>query len=348
MNGVDVAELFDKAVRIARTVTCPEDYDGVWEVLDRAAGVERVAAELAGTQVTSPDATVRATACDLLGLVSERHEQIRASAATILISMADTEVDGDVHWSIARALGATCDPRAVPVLVTLARHDDSDVRHRVACSLPAVIGDAVDGPGVDALIVLSADPDREVRNWATFGLGWQTNADGDFVRQALWERTGDSYSEAREEGIRGLAKRRDHRALPLLAGLLAEASAHVFSFDAAAFLGDPALLPLLRKFDPADRGVEEALRECDPVLRARRDAFAIKLFDALHARLPEAEIALYAERFELGLHLEVDFPGSDGGQPALWSVEGLIERAGDDPDLAVQFVAQDLQAIELG
>lgn len=271
------------------------------------------------------------------------HEQAREDAATLLISLLETEVDGDVHWSIARALGATGDPRAIPVLVRLARHDDSDVRHRVACSLPAAIGDAVDGPGVDALVGLCADPDREVRNWATFGLGWQTNADGDLVRQVLRERTADGYSEVREEGVRGLARRRDPGALPLLAGMLAQESAHVMSFDAAAFLGDPALLPLLEKFDPADRGVADALRECDPVLRARRDAFASTLFDALHARLPEAEIALYAERFEIGLHLDVALP-PHGGQPAQWWVDGLMAHAGGDPEMAAQFVIRDLSA----
>ncbi|GIH13898.1 HEAT repeat domain-containing protein [Rugosimonospora africana] len=344
MDADEVAALFARAVDVSRAVAGPDDYDAVWEVLDRAAEAGGDAAAVALAHLASPDATadatIRATACDLLGVTSERHEEVRGPAATALISLASTEVDGDVQWSIARALGGTADARGVPVLVALAGHADPDVRHRVAVSLPLVMGEVADDAGVAALIALSRDPDREVRNWATFGLGWQSTADGDAVRRALWERTTDEYGEAREEGIRGLARRRDRRVVPLLAGLLAEESAHVFCFDAAAFLADPALLPLLRAFDPADRGVPEALRECDPVLRARRDRLAEELSDALRARLPDADVALYGERFETGLCLEVTGGGS--GYDGHCSVEGLLERAGGDPELAARLAAADV------
>lgn len=72
-----------------------------------------------------------------------------------------------------------------------------------------------------------------------------------------------------------------------------------------AFVADSARLPLLERFDATDRGVAEALRKCEPVRRARGDELAGGLFDTLHARLPAAEIALYGERFVLGLSLEV-------------------------------------------
>jgi HEAT repeat protein len=342
MEPGDVAALFDRAVEASRAVAGPDDYEAVWEPLRRAAESGPAAAALALARLTSPDATIRATACDLLGVTSEVYEEVRGEAATALIALAGTEVDGDVQWSIARALGATLDTRALPVLLALARHADSNVRFQVAVSLPAVLdGEVPDDAGVAALIELSGDPDPEVRNWATFGFGWQSTADGAAVRQALWERTGDGYGEAREEGIRGLARRRDRRASPLLAGLLAEESAHVFCFDAAAYLGDPALLPLLRAYDAEDRGVTEALRECDPVLRARRDALALELFDALGARLPGVDVRVFGERFEIGLYLEVT--GIDGGDgSAHWSVERLLERAGGDPDLAARLAAGDL------
>ncbi|MFF5233217.1 HEAT repeat domain-containing protein [Dactylosporangium sp. NPDC000521] len=131
------------------------------------------------------DAVVRATACDLLGVLSGRHDDVQGDVATALIALAVTEVDDDVQWSIARALGATHDGRAVTALVDLAGHADSDVRFQAALSLPLVLTVSDSGAGVAALIALCADDDPEVRNWATFGLGWTRAIDGDDVRQAL-------------------------------------------------------------------------------------------------------------------------------------------------------------------
>ncbi|MGR6319379.1 HEAT repeat domain-containing protein [Micromonospora soli] len=343
MDSPEVAALFDQAVERSRVGIASDDYEDMWELLHRAAKAGRFAASLAITQMTSLDVAVRSTACDLLGVASQTHEEIREDAAAALLSLAANEADDEVRWSIARALGATDDARATPVLVSLAGSPDPEIRLEVAMSLPAVLVDDADQAGVTALVDLCGDLDPQVRNWAAFGLGWQSTADGRMVRQALWERTSDSYGEAREEGIRGLARRRDQRALPLVADLLAQQSVHPFTFEAAGFLGHPSLVPLLESFDPTSHGVAAALRECDPLRRARRDASAMMLFDTLHARLPDVEMAIFAERFELGLELEVT-GGTDGNRTARWSVEALLARAGGDPQLAAQLAADDLMS----
>lgn len=321
---LSAAELFARVVEATRVAVSDDEYDRAWKLVVRTARFGEVAATLAAARVTSPDPTARGVACDLLGVASELHETVREAAATTLLAVAADETDHDVQWSLARALGATCDSRALPVLVGLAGHADAAVRLRAAMSLPDVMPEATDNAGVDALLRLSRDSDPEVRNWATFGFGWQSAADSPAIREALWERTADSYPEAREEGIRGLARRRDPRALPLVAELLAEESAHIFTFDAAAYLGSPALLPLLENFDAADRGVAEALRECDPVRRARRDEFASALLDAVSALLPELEMAMYSRRFDLGITLE-----ASGDRSRCWSVEAVMEAHGD-------------------
>lgn len=314
----------------AREVEGPDGYEEMFGLLRSIAESGPVAVHLAGAQLTSADPQVRATACALLGVACERHEEVRAEAAGVLLAMAATETDSDVQWSIAHALGATTDVRGVPVLVALAGHASAGVRLQVAASLPAMLGHTTDDTVVATLIDLCGDPDADVRNWATFGLGWQTTADGPAVRQVLWERAVDSDEQVREEGIRGLARRRDPRALPLLATLLTEDSAHLYAFDAAAFLADPMLVPLLAKFDHDNRGVAEALRECDPTLRAHRDDLAWSLFEAVHTLAPEADVALFGERFRIGLRLRVG--------DAEWSVEALLERSGDDPDRAARLV----------
>jgi hypothetical protein len=84
----------------------------------------------------SGDPAVRSAGCDLLGVAAGMHEGQREAAASALLALGESERDGDVRWSIARALGATADPRAVPLLARLADHPDPDVRFQVALSLP--------------------------------------------------------------------------------------------------------------------------------------------------------------------------------------------------------------------
>ncbi|MFC4021976.1 HEAT repeat domain-containing protein [Micromonospora sp. GCM10011542] len=340
MNSHEVAELFQQAVAASQRAVQLAEHDESWELLRRAAGSGAAAVRVAVTQLADPQPTVRAAACDLLGLASELHEQVRGDAAAALVDLAAAESDPDVHWSIARALGATGDGRAVPVLVALAGSRDADVRFRVATALPGVLGAHPEGPGVAALIALCDDLNPEVRNWATFALGRMSTADGEAVRQALWERTRDEHRAVRQEGVRGLARRRDARALPLVRVLLAEDKVAASTFEAAAFLAHPWLLPLLRGFDPADDGVAEALRECDPLRRVHRDETAWRLLEALHELRPDLDGALLGERFDLGLRLEV--AGGPGNRAGYWFVEELLTRAGGDPYLAAQLAVDDV------
>jgi hypothetical protein len=289
----------------------------------------------------SSDVAVRATACDLLGVLSEMYEEARKDSATALVALAPNESDDNVLWSIARALGGTRDSRGLPVLLGLAGHSDSDVRFQVAVSLPAVMGDDYcDDAGVATLIALCGDEEPEVRNWATFGLGFQCEVDGPLVREALWACTADSHRDAREEGIRGLARRRVAGAMPLLAGLLDEPDVHVHTFYAAAFARDPALAPLLEMFDPADLAVAAALLECDPGRRTQRDALALDLLDKLWADPSDWDLTMVSHLFEVGITLVATKP--DDGSNVTWSVDALLERAEGDPTQAAQLVLADL------
>ncbi|MEV0217158.1 HEAT repeat domain-containing protein [Micromonospora sp. ALFpr18c] len=341
MEAHEIADLFGRAVRQLRRTVEQGDYDDGSELLRQAAGSGLAAVRLAVGHLADPDRVVRAAACDLLGFASDVHgDDLRRDAATALISLATTEADPEVHWSIARALGATCDPRALSTLVTLASSADSDVRFQVAVAVPAVLDDPPADAGAAVLIDLCADPDPTVREWATFGLGWASTADGDAVRRAVWDRTHDVDPEVRAEGARGLARRRDVRALPLVRGLLAQDAVHTFTFQAAAYLADPSLLPLLDGFDPTAAGVAEALRECDPVCRGQRDESVWRLLDAVHRRRPDLQVTVFGERCDLGLYLDV----TDGsGIAGHWFADGLLSRAGGDPDHAAELAIEDLR-----
>lgn len=137
------------------------------------------------------------------------------------------------------------------------------MRFQVAGELSMLLSDPPEASGTATLISLSADPDPQVRDWATFGLGTQTDADSEAVRQALWARTNDAYLAARDEAVVSLARRRDDAVRPLVAELLAQPSVGILIFEAAAHLKDSSLLPLLRRFDTSDDDVRAAIEACE-------------------------------------------------------------------------------------
>jgi HEAT repeat protein len=69
---------------------------------------------------------------------------------------------------------------------------------------------------VVTLMELMEDSADEVRNWATFSLGVSTVHDSPAIREAFRRRLADSFEDAREEAIWGLAKRKDRQGLQLL------------------------------------------------------------------------------------------------------------------------------------
>ena len=289
--------------------------------------------------IGSHDPAEREAGCDLLGHASNQHGAVRAETATALVALAQRETEVCVLASVARAIEMTYDPRAVPVLVALAEHPDAEVRQAVAASFTGVLTGSPDGPDVRALIMLTRDRHPRVRDWATFTLGFQAEVDGPAIRAALWERTGDEDPDARREGVHGLARRHDPRAVPLLAGLLNDPDgAHDQTFQAAQIMGDPRLLAPLLQYEPRDAGVAAAVHACDPAFRARLDDHARSLVCALHRMRPDLDAALYVERLDSVLLL--GFDAALG--PSRFDVQALLERAGHDPARAAELVATDL------
>ncbi|HEU0241300.1 MAG TPA: HEAT repeat domain-containing protein [Micromonosporaceae bacterium] len=345
----EVAAQFERAVERARAATEQRDTDAVWDLLHEIAYRADAAYDLAAVRVTSTDPAVRALAVDLFGVVADAHPDRRPRVAQLLCDVATRDGDRGVHLALARACGATKDPGAIPALLPLAGHESAEVRRTVAEALAWAMLERPGGPGIDVLIALTSDADPEVRNWATFSLGWQLAIDGDAIRDALWERIADPHPEVREEAARGLARRRDRRATPYIAELLARDDAHVHTFDAAAFLHEPALLPLLANFNAADHGVGEALLECDPIARALRDDLAWGVFTTIAERWPELPASLYSDRYELGTYLDIA-PLPDSATPweppatAGYLVEAVLTRAGGDVSRAADLVVEDLLA----
>ncbi|NUO98697.1 MAG: hypothetical protein HOW59_12280 [Nonomuraea sp.] len=327
-------ELIAEAVELTRNATHPGDHDQAWELVTKAAEDPEAASEVGFVLVRSFDAAERKIGFDLLGCLARSDAAPAERVLSACLDVIASETDHSVQSAIARALGCTGDERAVPALVSMADHPDEDVRGQVAWSLST--GYAENDAAVEALIRLSADPEDEVRDWATFALGTQYQADGTAVREALWARVDDPYTEAREEAVAGLARRRDRLILPYVERILTNDGVSDRLLTAAACLGDPALLPYLADYE--DDAVAEALRECDPEARATRDAFATDLAQALHDLLPDLDFGVYGEICEPGLTL------SAWESECHWSIEELRDRADGDASTAANLVADDLSA----
>lgn len=331
-------ESIAEAVQLTRNATHPGDHDQAWQLVTKAAEDPQAASELGFALVRSPDPAERKIGFDLLGCLARADATPAERVLSACLDLVGSETDDSVQSALARALGCTGDERAVPALLSLADHPDEDVRRQVAWSLP--MGREDDDSVIDALIRLSADPEDEVRDWATFALGTQCQADGVAIREALWARVDDPYTEAREEAVAGLARRRDRRILPYVERVLDNGAAADRMFRAIACLGDPALLPHLADFDNDENGgddvIAQALRECDPGTRAVRDAFAADLTEALHALIPDLDFGVYGEICEPGLTL------SARENSYHWSIDHLRPRATGDASTAATLVAANL------
>jgi HEAT repeat protein len=146
-------------------------------------------------------------------------------------------------------------------------HADPQVRFGVAFGLSR----EEDPLAIQALIDLSSDEDDEVRDWATFALGTQTDLDSPQIREALFKRAVDpnDNSNAPGEGLVGLARRRHEQAFDLILRALQSGRAGTLVFEAAETLADPRLYRALIKlqddpdYDDYERHrLEDAIAAC--------------------------------------------------------------------------------------
>ena len=100
---------------------------------------------------------------------------------------------------------------------------------------------------IEVLITLSDDRNKNVRNWATFGLGSQIKANNQKIRDALWRRTKDKYQETKLEAILGLARRKDKKVKEIIQSELVGGEFGTLLFESILQLNDDIFLPSLRE-----------------------------------------------------------------------------------------------------
>jgi hypothetical protein len=147
----------------------------------------------------------------------------------VLIENAES---GPLSWAIIE-LGHLADDDSHDAILAHVRHPESEVRHAVAFALTSC---GLNDSSLVALCDLSRDEDKDVRDWATFGLGELTDADGPSIRDALLANVEDADYETRVEAIIGLARRQDERVRPHLVRELADPDHSEMLDDATGFL----------------------------------------------------------------------------------------------------------------
>jgi HEAT repeat protein len=243
-----------------------ERWDIVGEMQRRT---DRPAFEAARSLASSGHVDEQVLGLDILGQIGyPKDRPFAAETLPILVAACD---DGSpvVLDSAITALGHLADPRGLAAVLGQLAHSEVAVRFAVAWALPCVAGDPAADEAIAALIRLSADPDPGVRDWATFGLGSQLQADSAPVRQALAARLDDPSGDTAGEALAGLAQRHDPSVLSVLLSRLEDSPGNLV-VEAAAALGSPAALPALQRLklngwqqdDPRPSVLDDAISAC--------------------------------------------------------------------------------------
>jgi HEAT repeat protein len=207
----------------------------------------------------------RTLGANILGQLGIPTRSFPDESVAVLLKLLEFESGEGVLDAICIALGHIHDPKAIPWLSCLKTHSSGAVRYAVVFGLLGF----EDQLAVNTLIELSQDEDEDVRDWATFGLGSQIEADTPQIREALFARLFDSDEATRGEALVGLARRKDPRVIePLIEELerYPDAEHGDYGLEAAEQLADARLLPVLTRLkeaaDSGNRKFDDAIRRC--------------------------------------------------------------------------------------
>jgi hypothetical protein len=259
-RGTSLDDLLAQAEAAARRDT-PDDDGEHWgpvQELQRR-GDERIFSA-AGAWCLASEPALRCLGADVLGQLGyDSGHPFAARSEPILASMlADSEPT--VVFAVLIALGHL-GLGDLDALCGLALHESEDVR----LGLAVCLGTREEMPARDALIRLSGDVDVDVRDWATFGLGAQSDVDTPAIRDALLARLADEDDDVRGEAVVGLAERRDARVLRAIALELSRDDPAPLIFDAVEAFPHADLIPVLERWlavQPEDARARHALGEC--------------------------------------------------------------------------------------
>jgi HEAT repeat protein len=226
-----VDELFAVVVREA-------DDDSRWGAIQQlhALGTREVF-ERAVQLCNSESPGERVAGADVLGQLNAFSEEAMKTLLGMLV-----DADAAVVEAVVHALGQRQDARTIEALMRAATHEASNVRWAVATALEDLIADE---RAERVLLALMKDSDTSVRDRATFAVGSLSDHDTPRIRAALAERLRDDDKCVAHEAALGLARRRDARAIPYIAGAVESADGEIE--EAADEITSPDMLTELLK-----------------------------------------------------------------------------------------------------
>jgi HEAT repeat protein len=246
METTSIDELF------ASTLSGDYDDDAPWEAVHalRKLGTREVF-DKAAAWCESDEPLVRTRGIDVLAQLGKSFDHpahgFPKEAYSIVSALVQREEDIRPLDSAIVALGHLDITSAIPLIARLHAHPSPEIRESVAFSLGSFPDDEL---SIEAFLLLMEDPDEDVRDWATFGLGTQSDRDSSVIRDALFHRLGDTNEDVRAEAMVGLGKRKDVRVLPSLFAELQGPEIKVLVAEAASWL-------LGMDEDPEDWGADE-------------------------------------------------------------------------------------------
>jgi HEAT repeats len=258
LESQSLTTLLEQGLRLARgePVLQADDYWARVHALRRRGG--RDTFDAATRLCDSSDAISRAFGADILaqlGYDSAGASPFADEAEPVLVRLL-ADVSTAVVISTLSALGhlrrgSTMD------MERFKTHPAPDVREALASAL------GMRDDAIEALIELSADEDAGTRDWATFGLGSQSDVDTQEVRETLAARLTDEDPDVRGEAVIGLARRKDERAIEVIARELKDG--YSLAVDAAEEMPRRRFVSELERLArelPEDPFVARALAAC--------------------------------------------------------------------------------------
>jgi HEAT repeat protein len=208
----EIDELF------TQTLSGGYDDEEPWEAIQalRHIGTREVF-ERAAEWCQSPNPLARARGADVLAQLGKTTDHpcnsFPEESYAALEQLVRRETEPQPLASAITGLGHLDNPLAIPLIAKFVSHPDAAIRFDVACALGCFPNDPV---SAENLLRLMRDVDKDVRDWATFGLGVLGSDDTPEIREALLRCLNDSDEDVWEEAMVGLGKRKDRRVLPAL------------------------------------------------------------------------------------------------------------------------------------
>jgi HEAT repeat protein len=244
-----VDELFALVVR-------EQDDDARWTAIQELHAIgTREVFDRAVQLCQSENATERIAGADVVGQLNTFSDEALLTLVTLL-----DDPDAKVIEAAIHALGQQQDARTIDALARAAEHEASNVRWAVATALEDLIADE---RAERVLLALMRDGDTSVRDRATFAVGSLSDHDTPRIRAALFERLRDGDPAVANEAALGLARRRDARAIPYIAGAIESADGEIE--EAADEITSPDMLTELLKARDAlgdAMGLQQLIQRC--------------------------------------------------------------------------------------